>query len=99
MTVSEEEREAWVINVGAADGVLLCCRYVCFWPDLGGRLKGVGCTKAFLAHFVKTYITATQNIRNGNTTGWADVAEEAGAGEQLREEFPEAKPCCPCVIQ
>ena len=54
-------------SIQFGDFVMVCCRYVCFWPYFGGYLKGVRCTKAFLAHFLKTYVTATQNIRNGNT--------------------------------
>ena len=53
-----------------------CLRYVCFWSYFGWYLKGVRCTEAFLAHFLKTYVTATQNIRNGNTPEVHRVAEE-----------------------
>ena len=68
---------------------MLCCHYVCFSPYFGWYLKGVRCTKAFLAHFLKTYVTATQNIRNGNTPD--DAVHDAERVEQRFEQLKRDK--------
>ena len=50
-----------------AEAEVVCCLTYVFGHILGRTLKGGGCTKALLAHFLKTYVGYTKHTQRQHT--------------------------------